>query len=94
MLSTLRWYQFPVREEKKKEAFDLYRPATGLERVPESTNIYQGQNCKVANLVLECYIIVEVLSQNTEFVFWSCFVNLVEPGLMTLKTVQRPTPCL
>lgn len=33
------------------------------------------QNCKVATLLFECYIIVEVLSQNTEYLFWLYFVT-------------------
>jgi hypothetical protein len=62
---------------KKKKLFDIYRSAaTGHERVPESTDMSQGQNCKFAKLLLESYIIVAGLSQNTEFLFWLCSVSL------------------
>jgi hypothetical protein len=36
----------------------------------------KGQNCKFAKLLLEGHIIVAGLSQNTEFMFWLCFVSL------------------
>jgi hypothetical protein len=66
----------PKKINKKLKPFDIYRSVTGHDRIPESTNMCQGQNCKFVKLLLELHIIVVGLSQNTEFLLWSYFVSL------------------
>jgi hypothetical protein len=62
-----------VKLETEHKPFDLYRPATGLGRVAENTNICQGKTAKLQKR----FINVAELLQDTEFLFCFSFVSLV-----------------